>query len=378
MHKLIRVLAALLALSLLATACGGDDGADAETAETTTSTTEAETTTTTEVETSTTSESTTTTTEAPDLGPLYPLSGEPIGEGDPAAHAAVVVKISNNDQAARAALLGLDQADIVYEERIEQSATRFAAVFHSVLPEEVGSVRSGRTSDIDIVSNLNRPVFGYSGANDGVSGQLRQAENNDLLVRSSADFGHSEFRRISGFRAPNNLVANPAKLIDRADGGEPPSPVFDYSRNIAELGQPSAGVRVKARTDAIYVWSATDGGYLRFHQEEKRFTEPHQTRDGNQITPANVVVLTTTYLPSQIDRASVDAVTVGSGDVVVYSDGFRIEGEWSREFPRDPFTLLTPEGEVIGLAPGQTWVSLTPAGTSAEISANEANALKDG
>lgn len=371
MHKFIRILATLFALSLLATACGGDDDS-ADTAASTTSTTEVETTTTTEAETTTTTESTTTTTEAPDLGPVFPLTGEPIGEADPAAHPAVVIKVSNNNQAARDALLGLDKADIVYEERIEQSATRFASVFHSELPEEVGSVRSGRTSDIDIVSNLNRPVFAYSGANDGVSAQLRAAENDGLLVRSSADFGDSDFRRISGFRAPNNLVANAATLVDRADGGEPPAAVFDYSRNIADLGQPSAGVRVEARSPAVYVWSATDGGYLRFHDRA-----PHVTRDGNHITPVNVVVLTTTYLPSQIDRASVDAVTVGSGDVVVYSDGFRIEGEWSREFPRDPFTLLTPEGEVIGLAPGQTWVSLTPAGTAAEISANEANSLKE-
>lgn len=371
MHKLIRLLAALMALSLLASACGGDENADAETAETTTSTTEAAVTTTTEVETTTsTTESTTTTTEAPDLGPAYPLTGEPIGEGDPANHAAVVIKVSNNDTRARAALLGLDKADIVFEERIEQQATRFASVFHSELPEEVGSVRSGRTSDIDIVSNLNRPVFAYSGANDGVSAQLRQAENSDLLVRSSADFGHSDFRRISGFSAPNNLVANAASLVERADGGEPPAPVFDYSNTVVEFGAPSPGVRVEARTDAFYVWSSADGGYRRFHD-----SNPHVTRDGVHITPVNVIVLSTTYLPSSIDRASVDAVTVGEGNVFVYSGGYRVEGTWSREFARDPFTLTTPEGDIIGLAPGQTWVSLTPGGTSTEISTETAESL---
>jgi len=267
--------------------------------------------------------------------------------------------------------MGLDKADIIYEERIEQQATRFAAVFHSVLPSEIGSVRSGRTSDVDIVSNLNRPVFAYSGANDGVSGQLRAAENDGLLIRSSADFGHSEFRRISDFRPPNNLVADAAALVERADTGQAPAAIFDYSDNVIDLGVGSAGVRIAARTDAVYVWSSQDGGYLRFQGDAR-----HVTRDGVQITPENVVVLTTTYLPSQIDRASVDAITVGSGPVVVYSGGFRIEGEWTRDFPRDPFTLTTPEGDIIGLAPGQTWVSLTPAGTAAEISLVEGDALR--
>ena len=370
MYKLIRLLAVLSLLGMVAAACGGGD--DAETAESST-TTVAETTTTQAPTTApTTTESTTTTTEAPDLGPVFPLTGETIGDDDSPNHAAVVIKVSNNDAAARAALMGLDKADIIYEERIEQQATRFASVFHSELPTEVGSVRSGRTSDVDIVSNLNRPVFAYSGANDGVSGQLRAAENEGLLIRSSADFGHSEFKRIGDFRAPNNLVADAAALVERADGGEPPAPVFDYSDNVIDLGAGSAGVRISARTDAVYVWSSQDGGYLRFQGDE-----PHVTRDGVHITPTNVVVLTTTYLPSQIDRASVDAITLGGGPVVVYSGGFRVEGEWTRDFPRDPFTLTTPEGDIIGLAPGQTWVSLTPAGTAAEISLVEADSLRD-
>ena len=72
----------------------------------------------------------------------------------PAGLPAVVVKVSNNNSRSRAALIGLDQADIVFEERIEASATRFAAVFHSQLPPNVGPVRSGRTTDINILPVL--------------------------------------------------------------------------------------------------------------------------------------------------------------------------------------------------------------------------------
>ncbi len=363
MHRLFRILALFVGLALIAAACGGDDGS-AETTESSTTTSSSTTTTT---EAPVTTEATTTTTEAVDLGPLYPLTGEPIGDGEDPGHAAVVVKISNNDAAARRALSGLDQADVIYEERIEQSATRFAAVFHSSLPSEVGSVRSGRTSDVQIVANLNRPVFGFSGANDGVHGQLRQAENEGLLVRASADFADPQFSRISDFSAPNNLVADVAGLLSKAEGAEPPQPIFDYSDNVTTLGTPAAGVRISAREDAVYVWSESDGGYLRFQEEE-----PHVTRDGTQITPENVIVLTTTYVPSQIDSSSVDAITIGSNPVIVYSGGYWVEGTWTREFERDPFTLQTPDGQTIGLAPGQTWVSLTPAGTSIELSQIEA------
>ena len=372
MQRIIRILALFVALALLAVACGGGD--EAETADSADAVETEEVTTTTAAPAPTTTTAAveeTTTTEAAPSGPVFPLTGVVLESGDDPDHAAVVVKISNNDGNARAALDGLDEADIIFEERIEVEATRFAAVFHSSLPEQVGSVRSGRTSDVQIVANLNRPVFAFSGANEGVHNQLRAAESDGVLLRSSADFGDSQFRRISEFSAPDNLVADVSRLVDVAPAdSEAPSPIFDYSNNVAELGRRSPGVLAEARSNAQYVWSGSAGGYLRFQGGV-----PHVTRDDVHITPANVIILTTTYVPSQVDAASVDAVTIGEGRVEVYSNGARVVGTWSREFPRDPYTLTTADGEIIGLAPGQTWVSLSPALTSTELTDQEAEAL---
>lgn len=380
--RLVRILALLASLALIAGACGGN-GTDT-TADAATTTTEAPAEDSAATETAAEEEAMedeeeaveessadTTTDTAEDSGPTFPLTGEALDDSDDPSHAAVVVKISNNNGTARAATDGLDEADIIFEERIEQQATRFAAVFHSTLPEQVGSVRSGRTSDVNIVANLNRPVFGFSGANDGVHAQLRTAETDGILIRVSADFGDTEFSRIGDFSAPDNLVADVSRLVDSApEDSEPPEPLYNYSNNVRELGERSPGVVATARSDAQYVWSADDQGYLRFQGGE-----PHVTRDDVQIAPTNVVIMTTTYLPSQIDASSVDAVTIGRGRVEVYSNGFRVVGTWTREFARDPYTLETPEGETIGLAPGQTWVSLSPANTANELRPIEARAL---
>ncbi len=383
MKNLLRILVLLASLALVAAACGGGDeadiAADAETEEVVTddepveeeAMEDEEEAMEDEEEAPTAPETTTTTEAAEPTGPVFPLTGEVLGDGDEASHAAVVVKISNNDATARAALDGLDEADIIFEERIEQQATRFAAVFHSALPETVGSVRSGRTSDINIVANLNRPVFGFSGANDGVNAQLRAAEGDGILIRASAGFGDPQFSRIGDFTAPDNMVADVSRLVDEAPAdSEPPQSIYDYSNNVAELGRRSPGVLAEARSDGAYVWSQADGGYLRFQGGA-----PHVTRDGVQITPTNVVIMTTTYVPSQVDASSVDAVTIGEGRVAVYSNGARVEGTWTREFPRDPYTLETAAGEAIGLAPGQTWVVLAPATTSRELTDADAELL---
>ena len=367
----VRRLALLLCLALVAMACGGGD--DADTAESTTSTTAAPTTTTAAPETTTTTEAetTTTTTEAEvPTGPTWPLTGVLIGGDEPGepVHPAVVVKISNNDATARQVLRGLDQADIVFEERIEQSATRFATVFHSQLPTEVGSVRSARTSDIDIVANLNGPIFAFSGANNGVLNQVRTADRNGVLVMACEDCGNSQFSLLPDYRRPNRTVVDTLALLDEApeDAGPPPA-IYDYSNNVAELGEPAAGVQIAAAIAANFVWSEADGGWLRYQGPAA-----HVTRDDVQLAPQNVIVMTTQYLPSQIDASSVDAITVGTREVVVYSNGHRVEGTWTRETADDGYTLMTADGEIIGLAPGQTWVSMTPAGTARELTADEA------
>ena len=55
-----------------------------------------------------------------------------------------------------------------------------------------------------------------------------------------------------------------------------------------------------------------------------------------------------------------EAQTLGSGPAVVYTDGRKIEGSWSRQNPTDQFSLEAG-GQPILLAPGRTWVELVDA-----------------
>ena len=93
--RMFRPLAALF-FAAIVVACGGDESDDAATDATTTSVESTTVAPTTSEDTTTTTTSSTTTVPV-DLGPTHPLSGEPIGEEEPADHPAVVVKISNNN-----------------------------------------------------------------------------------------------------------------------------------------------------------------------------------------------------------------------------------------------------------------------------------------
>ncbi len=268
---------------------------------------------------------------------------------------AVVVKVSNNNSSSRASLIGLDEADIVIEERIEASATRFFAVFHSETPPNVGPVRSGRTTDLQLAQNLNRPVFGYSGSNDGVARQFSAAADGGLFV-PFVNTDRAPFARDGRYRAPDNLFVDPAALGGCGGGGNPTA-IFSYGANTSTSAQAASSVSLSARSPYRFDW---DGSSWVRSQDGTT----HATRTGAVLAPENVVVLFVPYVQSEVDAQSVDALTIGSGAAWVFRDGTATIGNYRRSGGTDPYTLTDANGSAVNLAPGQTWVVLAPAGTA--------------
>ena len=71
----------------------------------------------------------------------WPLTGEP-ANGPAPGHPVLVVKVDNSTSSHPQ--LGLGKADLVTEELVEGGATRLAVFYYSKLPARVGPVRSIR------------------------------------------------------------------------------------------------------------------------------------------------------------------------------------------------------------------------------------------
>ena len=112
-------------------------------------------------------ETTTTTTTIPVV--VNPLTGAPAADESILNRPALIVKIDNHPKARPQ--WGLNQADLVFEENVEQ-LTRFAAVFHSQGSDPVGPIRSGRLQDIDLLGSLNHPLLAWSGGNQKVTSAI--------------------------------------------------------------------------------------------------------------------------------------------------------------------------------------------------------------
>jgi hypothetical protein len=273
---------------------------------------------------------------------------------------------SNNDRPALAIKIdnvpgarpqvGINQADVVFEEVVEGELTRLVAVFHSSGSDPVGPIRSVRTSDVLILGNLNSPLFANSGGNANVMTALRES----TLVDVGALATRGPFYRQSGRPAPHNLFSNTSELWASGAGSSAAAPpmLFDYRRPgnpLPETATPSAGVSIAfGATTVAYDWDATEG-WLRTQNRT-----PHVDGDGVRVAPPNVIVQFVGYRPSRADSRSPEAEVVGSGEAWVFTEGHVIEGKWRRDDIEDVTTFEDAEGDPIQLAPGRTWIELAP------------------
>ncbi len=346
--NLIRPIAGLAALALVAAACsGGGDTADSTmpAAPTTSTTTTTTTTTTTIAE--------TTTTVA--VVVRQPLTGQPVpSEADILQRAALVAKIDNNPRAVPNHS-GLAVADIVFEEVVEGRTTRFAAVFHSQSSDPIGPIRSGRTQDINLFSSFNQPLFVWSGGNPGVT----QAINDSLLINMGPNTASGYFRGPGN--APHNLYNTTDRIWEQTPEGQPgPPPQQLRYLEVDDTfdGEPTAGTKVRVGSENIeWTWNAE---LARFDRSQRG--QPHNDKLFGRIGATNVIVLGVQYLPSPADRNSPEAQTLGEGPAYFFSDGKFVQGSWKRELAIFPIEYFDADGEPVAFNPGNTWIELADVG----------------
>ena len=275
---------------------------------------------------------------------------------------AAVVKIDNHPRALPQ--WGLNQADVVYEELVEARLTRFAAIFHSTNAEVVGPVRSARTGDFALLSNLNRPIFVNSGANDYTARALRRVDA--IAIIDGAPIAKDVFERSPEKNAPHNLITDTARIYaaGAAEGRTPPK----YLRFRAEgeslpRGAAVIGVDVDfGQIKASYRWDAVAGGWARTQNGKD-----HTDFNGVRIAPENVIVQFVRYRQSPADAATPEPVLTGSGEAWIFSDGMLVRGTWERRSELEVTVFRSDNALIVPLTPGRTWIALARAGTAEVI-----------
>ena len=288
---------------------------------------------------------------------LNPLTGI----GAPPKGPVLAVKIDDTDNGRPSQ--NLDQADIVYIEQAEGGLTRMVAVFGTNKPV-VEPVRSVRASDPELLSQYGKiSLVASGGGGDSLTTLDASTVTGIIYDRGAAGFARDDSRP-----APYNLQANLSQIAAAAKTAGSRNVGFVWSAAWSKLtGAPAAPSvnTVVGSTPVTFVWSPGAGKYVR-------------TVDGNRLAYAdgkpaatpNVLVqfCAVSTNPNDVDvngNPSQFTHTVGSGKVVLFRNGKRFNGKWSRASETAPTKFTTLTGQPLPMAPGGAYVVLATNGAPA-------------
>jgi hypothetical protein len=301
---------------------------------------------------------------------INPLTGLPYPDEAARNRRNLIVKVSNYPYMVRPQA-GLDKADIVYEYEVEGGVTRFAAIYRSQGAEHVGSIRSGRLLDLELVVMYNA-LFAYSGVNDAIKAMIGAAEWKYQTLTPQFGDNCPPFCRFPkpGVPFEHTLFGNTFQMWELAtrrnvnQGYIARGFAFDETPDTG--GKPINDIYIKWYGDqnARWQYNPADGKYYRWNTGY-----PHvDALTGKQLTTDNVVIVQAEHVDrpdiyeSESGAKTVEIQLWGREKAIVCRDGRCYEGYWirnSRERYGTALALYYADGKTpIKLKPGQTWVEV--------------------
>lgn len=294
-------------------------------------------------------------TPTPTRKPPAPAQVNPLtGVGKPPAGPVLAVKV--DDTANGRPSRGLDQADVVYIEQAEGGLTRLVGIFGTHKPV-VEPVRSVRASDAELLSQYGSiALVASGGGGDSLAVLDRSRVRGVIYDRGGPGFSRDAYRA-----APYNLQADLGRVAAAVHTGGSRNVGFGWAAADPRVkaAPATAGVRtVVGSTPVTFDWEPTIGKYAR------TIGGGHlHGADGSLMATPNVLVqlCDVTVNPADVDvmgNPSQYTHSVGSGRVVLFRNGHRIEGKWSRASAGAPTSFTDLKGKPLLLAPGGAYVVL--------------------
>jgi LysM repeat protein len=303
---------------------------------------------------------------------INPLTGLPVDDPAQLQRRPLMVRIGN-DPAARPQV-GLNSADMVYEEITEWWVTRFTAIFLSETPTTVAPIRSARLINIQLVPQY-QGALAHSGGSDAVRWEISQAPiaNLDEYYNRSIYF----YRPNEGWQTRLAINTEVAREYMAANDLDAPVALHGFLfSDIIEEGEPAENIFIAyPRTTSFTQWhyDAASGQYLRFVNDL-----PLVDYYDGHVSADNVIIYFAEHQETEIvedtnGATSIRIIVNGRGLAWFFRDGKLNKGYWETDGARTPY-FAYEDGRPYPLKPGRTWVEVVP--TYFTIGLNSADEAK--
>jgi hypothetical protein len=282
------------------------------------------------------------------------LTGLPV---DPSLNAKPVTGVMIENSVDARPQSGLSDAGVVFEAIAEGGITRFLALYQDTAPADVGPIRSARPYYVQWALGFDAGYAHVGGSPEALS---------DIKAWGARDLDQfangGSYHRVASRAAPHNVYTSIGTLNQLETGkGYATSTYTGFTRKKAAPSKTpnakSVNINISGPIyNTHYDYNAATNSYNR-----SEGGAAHVDANGNkQISPAVVVAMVVPYgLASDGYHSNYQAI--GSGAASIFQDGNVTAATWSKADNKGQITFTDAAGKVVGLNPGQTWITAVSA-----------------
>lgn len=271
-------------------------------------------------------------------------------------------------------LLGVSQADVMYECLVEGGITRILAVFQT--PKDVaqiGSIRSARPDFINIAQGLDAIYFHIGGSSQAQQ-MLKNTSIDSFDLGNYTDMMWRDQQRMNNLGPEHSALTSGQKLIagvlDDATRTKMKSSYTFKQEFSNDKSQVLAGVDAKNITATFSNYKNTN---FLYDEDEKEYlvyqfgTPQMDANAGVQNSRKNVIILNVNSYQID-DEGHMGMDLVGHyGDGKYISMGKSIDIKWSKTSETEPIRYKTSDGQDLIMIPGQSYICTIPLDKSIDI-----------
>lgn len=309
------------------------------------------------------------TSDLSDLNDLNPLTGLPINKN-------IVKKrpiaIMINNLHSGQPLVGVSDADIMYECPTEGGITRILGVFKDPSNiDSIGSVRSARPYFISIAKSLDA-IYVHLGGSTHAYNILKSNYIDSIDLISNGNFMWRDQNRLKNLGLEHSALTS-GKLLNSAVESKgfqtQLSKNYKYPQKFNENSQINQGTAANKVTAVFSGYKSTTFTYDQENQTYliSQFKKP-QMDDNKKIQNSKQNIILMNIEGKNIDDTELlDLNIIGKGTGKYISHGKCIDITWSRDKDTSPFKYYSTDGSDLIMLPGQIYVCLLAQWTSVNI-----------
>lgn len=257
---------------------------------------------------------------------------------------------------------GISAASIVYEAPVEANYSRFMLIYPlGTDVDKVGPVRSARPYYLDWLAEYEDIMYMHVGGSPDALDILKERDVFDL----NEFYRGWYYWRSTDRYAPHNVYTS-SKLWGKAwdDYGEEVESkklqvesnsnwIFDKINMCEEDCVDEITVSLLPPTyEAVWKFTSSTDQYTRY-----QLGYPHVDQDGSEIVADTIIVQhVETKVLDGVGRLGMNII--GSGDAIIFRDGYMIEGRWNKEDVYAKTQWLDVDGDTIALKSGKIWIEV--------------------